>query len=69
MIEDAWAPNISSMRALVPHSAGDLTPAGGGRCLPMVLKIWPMKPSGVQLAMPILPPCLHTRINSDEALS
>ena len=27
----------------------------------MVLNSWPMKPSGVQLARPILPPCLQTR--------
>ncbi|KAG0919231.1 hypothetical protein G6F32_016267 [Rhizopus arrhizus] len=66
---EAWLPNISSMRARVPHSAGDLTPAGGGRCLPMVLKIWPMKPSGVQLAMPILPPGRQTRTSSAAALS
>ena len=45
----------------MPHSAGDLAPAGGGTCLPMVLNTWPMKPSGVQLARPILPPRLHTR--------
>ena len=57
------------MRAPVPQSAGDLTPAGGGMCLPMVLNSWPMKPSGVQLARPILPPGLHTRTSSAAALS
>ena len=55
----AWAPKNSLMRPSVPQSAGDLTPAGGGRCLPIVLKTWPMKPSGVQFARPILPPGLH----------
>ncbi|MNT33334.1 hypothetical protein D3C72_1692560 [compost metagenome] len=65
----ALAPNISSMRARVPHSAGDFTPAGGGTCLPMVLKIWPTKLSGVQLAKPILPPGRHTRSSSAAALS
>jgi hypothetical protein len=35
----------------------------------MVLKSWPMKPSGVQLAMPILPPDLQTRSISAAALS
>ena len=62
-------PNISSSRARVPHSAGDFTPAGGGRCLPSVLNSWPMKPSGVQLARPILPPGLQTRSSSAAALS
>ena len=57
------------MRARVPQSAGDLTPAGGGTCLPMVLKSCPMKPSGVQLARPILPPGLQTRIISAAARS
>ena len=57
------------MRARVPHSAGDFAPAGGGRCLPMVLNSWPMKPSGVQLARPILPPRLQTRSISAAALS
>ena len=55
----AWAPKNPLMRPAVPQSAGDLTPAGGGRCLPIVLKTWPMKPSGVQFARPILPPGLH----------
>src|SRR5438270_1618384 len=63
-IDVAAAPNMSSMRARMPQSAGDLTPAGGGMCLPMVLNSWPMKPSGVQLASPILPPGLHTRMSS-----
>ena len=54
----------------MPHSAGDFTPAGGGRCLPSVLNSWPMKPSGVQFARPILPPDLqHTRSSSAAALS
>ena len=48
----------------VPQVAGDLAPAGGGRYLPIVLKSWPMKPSGVQLARPILPPGLVTRSSS-----
>ena len=60
-------PNISVSRARVPHSAGDFTPAGGGRCLPSVLNTWPMKPSGVQLARPILPPALQTRSSSAAA--
>ena len=53
----------------MPHSAGDLAPAGGGRYLPSVLNTWPMKPSGVQLARPILPFGRHTRSNSAAALS
>ena len=57
------------MRSRVPHSAGDFTPAGGGTCLPSVLNSWPMKPSGVQLARPILPPGLQTRSISAAALS
>ena len=57
------------MRARVPHSAGDFTPAGGGMCLPSVLNSWPMKPLGVQLARPILPPGLQTRSSSAAALS
>ena len=57
------------MRARVPHSAGDFTPAGGGMCLPSVLNNWPMKPSGVQLARPILPPERQTRSSSAAALS
>ncbi|RYF36654.1 MAG: class I SAM-dependent methyltransferase, partial [Comamonadaceae bacterium] len=39
--------------------------AGGGTCLPMVLNTWPMKLSGVQLAMPIRPPARQTRSSSD----
>src|SRR5262249_2404028 len=62
-------PNISSRRARVPHSAGDFTPAGGGRYLPSVLNTWPMKPPGVQLARPIFPPGLQTRVSSPAALS
>jgi hypothetical protein len=61
--------NISAMRGPVPHNAGDFAPTGGGRCLPIVLKSCPMKPSGVQLARPILPPLLHTRSSSAAALS
>ena len=57
-IDDAPASNICVRQGCVPHSAGDFTPAGGGMCLPIVLKSWPMKPSGVQFAMPILPPAL-----------
>ena len=53
----------------MPHSAGDFAPAGGGRYLPSVLKTWPMKPSGVQLARPILPLGLQTRSSSAAALS
>ena len=44
-IEAACAPNISSIRILVPHKAGAMTPAGGGTCLPSVLKSWPMNRS------------------------
>ena len=68
-MEDAFPSNISAIRALVPHRSGDLTPAGGGRCLPIVLKRWPMKPSGVQLARPIFPPGRQTRISSAAARS
>jgi hypothetical protein len=38
MIDVAFAPNISVIRNGVPQSAGDFTPAGGGRYLPSVLK-------------------------------
>ena len=34
----------------------------------MVLKTWPMKPSGVQFAIAIVPPGLQTRSISDAAL-
>jgi pimeloyl-ACP methyl ester carboxylesterase len=40
------------IRARVPHRAGDLTAAGGGTCLPIVLKSCPGQlpdPGGVQL--------------------
>src|SRR6185437_13999550 len=64
----AEAPKVVSIHSRVPHSAGDFTPAGGGRYLPMVLNIWPMKPSGVQLASPMRPPDLHTRCISEAVL-
>src|SRR5258707_703382 len=67
--ELAPASNISPSRPCVPHSAGDLAPAGGGRYLPSVLNTWPMKPSGVQLASPMLPLGLQTRNSSAAALS
>ena len=51
----------------MPQSAGDCTPAGGGRCLPRVLNIWPMNPAGVQLASPMRPPGRHTRASSAAA--
>ena len=66
-IADAGAPNISLIRASVPHNAGDFAPAGGGRYLPRVLNTCPIKPSGVQLARPILPPRLQTRASSAAA--
>src|SRR5947208_12708495 len=69
LMAEAEAPNISARRASVPHNAGDFAPAGGGRYLPSVLKSCPMNPSGVQLAMPILPPLLQTRSSSAAALS
>jgi len=53
-IEAASAPNSSLSRVWVPQSAGDFTPAGGGMYLPIALNTWPMKPSGVQLARPML---------------
>ena len=52
-----------------PTAPATSTPAGGGRYLPSVLNSWPMKPSGVQLARPILPPGLQTRSSSAAALS
>ena len=39
-------------------------PGAGGTYLPMVLNSWPTKPSGVQLARPILPPRRQTRASS-----
>ena len=48
-------------RASVPHCSGEGTPAGGGTWAPTILNIWPMKPSGVQLASPMRPPGRHTR--------
>ena len=53
----------------MPHNAGDLTPGAGGMYLPIVLNTWPIKLSGVQFAMPILPPGLQTRASSCAALS
>ena len=69
MIEAAPASNISVSRARVPHSAGDLAPAGGGRYLPSVLKTCPINPSGVQFARPILPLGRQTRKSSAAAWS
>jgi hypothetical protein len=56
-------------RVSVPHSDGDLVPAGGATCLPRVLNSWPMKPSGVQLARPMRPPLRTTRTSSAAACS
>ena len=49
-------PNSSRSRSSVPHRIGDSSPAGGGTCRPLVLKSWPMKPSGVWATSPIRPP-------------
>ena len=57
---DAASPNVIPTKSRVPHTAGDFTPVGGGRYLPIVLNSWPIKPSGVQLARPII-------IQADEA--
>ena len=43
-----------------PRVAGDLSPAGGGRRPPISLNSRPMKPSGVQLAIPPMRPPLRT---------
>ena len=51
----------------MPHIAGEVTPGGGGTWAPMVLNTWPMKPSGVQLAMAMTPPGRHTRSSSSAA--
>src|SRR5215204_5351829 len=51
-------------RSSSPHRKGGFRPAGGGTCLPMVRKKSPRKLSGVQLAIPILPPGLSTRRSS-----
>ena len=48
----------------MPHSAGDLTPAGGGTWRPISLNSRPIKLSGVQFAMPRRPPERSTRIIS-----
>ena len=50
-----------------PQSAGDWTPFGGDTWAPRTRKRRPMKLSGVQFAMPILPPGLQTRTISDAA--
>ncbi len=55
--------------ASAPQSAGERTPAGGGTCAPMILNRRPMKPSGVQLAMPMRPPGRTTRSISRAALA
>src|SRR5215212_2538833 len=52
------SPKSSFNRSSAPHRKGGFRPAGGGTCLPMVRKKSPRKPSGVQLAIPILPPGL-----------
>jgi hypothetical protein len=62
--DPAASPNTPSSQSLRPQLAGELTPAGGATCRPRVLNRWPMKPSGVQLAMPMRPPGRHTRIIS-----
>ena len=49
------------MCASVPQSDGDFNTAGGGTCVPITLNNWPMKPSGVQFAIPIRPPLRKTR--------
>ena len=53
----------------MPHCSGEGTPAGGGTWAPTILNIWPMKPSGVQLARPMRPPGRHTRSSSAAARS
>src|SRR3712207_7354231 len=59
----------SRTRCSVPHSAGGLTPAGGGMYLPIVRKTWPIKLSGVQFTSPIVPPGRQTRSSSCAACS
>ena len=63
-MDDACSAKCSASPPLVPQSAGEETPGGGGTCLPIILNSWPMKPSGVQLARPIFPPRLQTRTSS-----
>ena len=58
-IELALLPNSSINRWPVPHRAGDLVLIGGEKYWPRSLSICPMKPCGVQLARPILPPDLQ----------
>lgn len=57
----------SANRACVTRSAGELAPCGG-RYLPSVLNIYPMKLSGVQLARAMVSPGPTTRIISDADL-
>ena len=58
---DTPSPSSSASGSSVPHKPCGLTPGGGGTCLPMVRKIEPTKPLGVQLARAIVPPGRHTR--------
>lgn len=52
----------------LPHSGGDDTPGGGGATYGFIVaNSLPMKPSGVQLSRPIVPPGRHTRMSSSAA--
>ena len=51
----------ASPQADLLNVMGGVSPGGGGTCAPTVLKSWPTKPSGVQLANAIVPPPRQTR--------
>src|SRR5215218_886745 len=57
-------PKISATWSSVPHRGGGWTPGGGATYAETVFSIPPTNPVGVQLAAPITPPGVHTRIIS-----
>ena len=59
------SPNSSRTWSSLPHSGGGCAPGGGGGAYGFIVaNIWPMKPSGVQLSRPMVPPGRVTRTSS-----
>lgn len=60
-MSDECGPKTPSIHSGVPQTVGEGSPAGGGSRPATNVSIPPTKPSGDQLANPILPPGLQTR--------
>ena len=59
------SPSRARTWSSLPHSGGGCAPGGGGGAYGfMVANICPMKPSGVQLSRPMVPPGRQTRTSS-----